>query len=154
VPFLVARLAELGARVVCLAGAKTDEAIPFRVERPRAGRATLPEIEALGAAVTFVSEAVEGILITQLVEARLGEFGDAAEMFAIGPPAMLKRLHEVAGVHIPLQVSLEERMACGVGACRSCVVRLRSDGGPRYQTVCRDGPVFPSSEIDWERLVP
>jgi dihydroorotate dehydrogenase electron transfer subunit len=153
VPFIVEYLTRRGARVLCLAGAKDDEAIPFRVERPRAGRATLPEIEALGAEVTFVSEVIEGLFITQVVELRLGEFGDGATgMLAIGPRAMLKRLNEVTGPHIPLQVSLEERMACGVGACRSCVVPIRSDNGPQYRTVCRDGPVFDAGEIAWELL--
>ena len=155
VPFLIERLVAGTNRVILLAGAETDEKIPFRVDRPRAGRATLPEMEALGAEVTFVSESVEGILITQVIEARLGELsGEGAAMFAIGPRAMLARLWEVTGGHIPLQVSLEERMACGVGACRSCVVPVRSDDGPAYQTVCRDGPVFDAAEVDWERLVP
>ncbi len=155
VPFLVMRLIETGARVICLFGATTDDAVPFKVERPRAGRAVLTDIEVLGAEVSFVSEAVEGIVVTQIVELRLTEFGDAlAHMFAIGPRAMLKRLDEVTGVHIPLQISLEERMACGVGACRSCVVPVRSEHGRCFKTVCRDGPVFNSSEIDWERIEP
>jgi len=67
---------------------------------------------------------------------------------------MLKRLHEVTGEHIPLQVSLEERMACGLGACRSCVVPVKSESGPAYKTVCRDGPIFDSTIVDWERLEP
>ncbi len=155
VPFLVERLASGKEGVILLAGAETDEKVPFRVERPRAGRATLPEIESLGAEASFVSESVEGLLITQVVEVRLGEFpeGETA-MFAVGPRAMLKRLAEVTGEHIPLQVSLEERMACGLGACRSCVVPVRSEHGPAYKTVCRDGPVFDAAEIDWERLTP
>jgi len=171
VPFIVERFRSSGARVICLAGASSDEAVPFRVQRPRAGRATLPDIEALGAEVTFVSEAVEGLLITQVVELRLSEFGDdATGLLAIGPRAMLKRLHQVTGAHIPLQVSLEERMACGLGACRSCVVpvvaAVSSAGAcscqpdsstPRlldssYLTVCRDGPVFDAADIAWELL--
>ncbi|MCJ7822083.1 MAG: dihydroorotate dehydrogenase electron transfer subunit [Armatimonadetes bacterium] len=154
-PFLIERLVAGKHRVILLAGAETDEKIPFRVRRPRAGRATLPDLEALGAEVTFVSQSVEGILITQVVEARLGELSEEGTgMFACGPRAMLARLWEVTGGHIPLQVSLEERMACGVGACRSCVVPARSGEGAAYKTVCRDGPVFDASEIDWERLVP
>jgi len=154
-PFLIERLVAGKHRVILLAGAETDEKIPFRVRRPRAGRATLPDLEALGAEVTFVSESVEGILITQVVEARLGELsGKGTGMFACGPRAMLARLSEVTGGHIPLQVSLEERMACGLGACRSCVVPMRSAEGAAYKTVCRDGPVFDAAEVDWERLVP
>jgi dihydroorotate dehydrogenase electron transfer subunit len=153
VPFLVERLRERGARVILLVGAAEDERVPFLVERPRAGRATLPELAALGAEVSFVSEAVEGVLVSELLETRLGELMEqSAEVFAIGPRAMLKRLAEVTEGCLPLQVSLEERMACGVGACRSCVVPARAEGRPAYQTVCREGPVFDANEIDWERL--
>jgi dihydroorotate dehydrogenase electron transfer subunit len=155
VPFLVTTLFNQGLTPILLVGAQTDDKIPFRVDRPRPGRATLPDLEALGAEVTFVSESVEGILITEVVELRLGELPETgAAMFAIGPRAMLNRLAEATGEHIPLQVSLEERMACGLGACRSCVVPVRSDNGLAYKTVCRDGPVFPAVEIDWERLTP
>jgi dihydroorotate dehydrogenase electron transfer subunit len=155
IPFLVERLVASGVRVIALVGAAADEKIPCSVRRSRRGRATLPELEALGAEVTFVSESVEGILITQVVEARLGEFPEeGTAMFACGPRAMLKRLAEITGEHLPLQVSLEERMACGLGACRSCVVPVQPEAGAAHATVCRDGPIFDASEIDWERLGP
>jgi dihydroorotate dehydrogenase electron transfer subunit len=153
-PFLIERLVASGARVVVLAGATDDRRVPFAVDRPRAGRASIPALAALGAEVTFISEEVEGIVITEVLEARLGEFptDGSVEVFAVGPRAMLKRLAEVTGSHFGLQVSLEERMACGVGACRSCVVPTRNLRGFAYQTVCRDGPVFLASDVDWERL--
>ena len=44
-----------------------------------------------------------------------------------------------------VQLSLEERMACGLGACFGCTVRTR--GGPRQ--VCHDGPVFEMADIFW-----
>ena len=45
-------------------------------------------------------------------------------------------------------VSLEEHMACGIGACKGCVCRTRGeDGGERYETVCQCGPVFPTERI-------
>ena len=165
-PFLLERLAKRGVRTILLAGATDDQKVPFRVQRPRAGRATVPELAALAGEVTFVSEQVEGLLITEVAEIRLGDLPSVgAEIFAIGPRAMLKRLAEVTGVHFPLQVSLEERMACGVGACRSCVVPVRSDGVLSYRTVCRDGPVFYAStahsppgecalEVAWDHLDP
>jgi len=166
VPFLIETLAARGVRVVLLAGAADDEKIPFAVDRPSEpdqtaglqkggeGRyATLLALEALGAEVTFVSEAVEGILVSELLEARLGEFSpEAAEVMAIGPRAMLKKLAEVTRDCLPLQVSLEERMACGLGACRSCVVPAVGEQGMVYRTVCREGPVFDSSQIAWELL--
>lgn len=46
-----------------------------------------------------------------------------------------------------LQVSMEQRMGCAVGACLGCVV-MATSGTP--QRVCREGPVFASNEIDWE----
>ena len=46
-----------------------------------------------------------------------------------------------------LQVSMEQRMGCAVGACLGCVV-MTTSGTP--QRVCREGPVFASEEIDWE----
>jgi dihydroorotate dehydrogenase electron transfer subunit len=46
-----------------------------------------------------------------------------------------------------LQVSMEQRMGCAVGACLGCVV-MTTSGTP--QRVCREGPVFGSEEIDWE----
>ncbi|MBI4982761.1 MAG: hypothetical protein HZC15_06495 [Candidatus Omnitrophica bacterium] len=44
------------------------------------------------------------------------------------------------------QISLEEHMGCGIGACMGCVVRTSSG----YKRVCKDGPVFLSDEIIWE----
>ncbi len=84
----------------------------------------------------------------------LGDSGldGVARAYACGPSAMLKPLHrlcEEAG--IPLQVSVEERMACGVGACQGCAVPVVDDP-PGYRMACRDGPVFPSVELDWERI--
>ncbi|MDL2289746.1 dihydroorotate dehydrogenase electron transfer subunit, partial [Clostridia bacterium OttesenSCG-928-F22] len=65
---------------------------------------------------------------------------------ACGPTAMLKSLQNAAG-DIPCLVSLEERMGCGVGACRACVCGMHTDGGTTYKRVCWDGPVFPLSEV-------
>jgi dihydroorotate dehydrogenase electron transfer subunit len=155
IPLLVQALASTLGRVIVMAGAERDAAIPYQVSRAAPGRATVPELAALGPEVTFVSESSDGLLVTELVEARLSEFDEAtSDMFAVGPRAMLKRLAEITEGCLPLQVSLEERMACGLGACRSCVVPVRGESIPSYKTVCRDGPVFRASEIDWERLEP
>ena len=152
VPFLLQSLTARPVRVVLLVGAACDEMIPYQVKRSGAEGATLPELAALGVDIAFASEAVEGRLATDLLAERLGELGSQGdEIMAIGPRAMLKRVAKMAGGRLPVQVSLEERMACGVGACRSCVVPS-TDGA--YKTVCRDGPVFYASEIDWERLDP
>ena len=42
--------------------------------------------------------------------------------------------------------------ACGLGACLGCAVKVSSRGGPVYQYVCKNGPVFPARVIDWNGL--
>ena len=67
-------------------------------------------------------------------------------IFSCGPEIMMKTLWEkcrAAGVGDRLFVSLESRMACGVGACFGCS-RKRVGGNKK---VCRDGPVFPAGEV-------
>ncbi len=60
---------------------------------------------------------------------------------------MMKRVVEIAvQAGVPTQVSLEEHMACGLGACLSCTCAA-ADGGTRQ--VCKDGPVFWAEEVDW-----
>jgi len=64
--------------------------------------------------------------------------------YACGPRGMLAALWErCRRAGVPLFVSLEERMACGLGACLGCTV-LTEDGPKR---VCRDGPVFQAQEV-------
>jgi len=74
-------------------------------------------------------------------------------VFACGPKGMLVDLAEKLGRKKPrtFQVSLEERMACGIGACRGCAVPAASPGGG-YLMVCSDGPVFDGEELDWKRI--
>ena len=68
-------------------------------------------------------------------------------VLACGPKPMLKNVAKVAAEFgVPCQVSLEERMACGVGACLGCVVQM-ADGTMKH--VCKDGPVFDAKEVDW-----
>jgi dihydroorotate dehydrogenase electron transfer subunit len=70
-------------------------------------------------------------------------------IYACGPRAMLIRISELlAGSPIPCQVSVEERMACGVGACLGCVVETKDSGKP-FKRVCKEGPVFDLKEIVW-----
>ncbi|MBN2027785.1 MAG: dihydroorotate dehydrogenase electron transfer subunit [Actinobacteria bacterium] len=74
-------------------------------------------------------------------------------IYACGPRGMLAGLAEInaRGTMADLQVCMEERMACGIGACRGCVVPAASPAGG-YLTVCRDGPVFDGRELDWQRI--
>ena len=73
-------------------------------------------------------------------------------IFACGPKIMLKFLAKWAsGKETPCFVSMEERMACGVGACLGCVVPMKNkDGEVYYKKVCKDGPVFNAQEVAWD----
>ena len=55
-----------------------------------------------------------------------------------------------AGWGAKCYVSLETPMACGFGACFSCVTKVKVDGGWDYKRVCVDGPVFDASGLAWE----
>lgn len=69
-------------------------------------------------------------------------------IYACGPLPMLKALNTWAKErHIPMQVSLEANMACGIGACLGCVVETKEG----YKKVCQDGPVFDAEEIKWAK---
>ena len=71
------------------------------------------------------------------------------KIFACGPKVMLRAVTEFAKAHnIPCEISLEERMACGIGACLGCAVELYDENGETYMGhVCKDGPVFPAERV-------
>ena len=72
-------------------------------------------------------------------------------VYACGPHIMLKNVAAWAEKgDIPCYVSMEERMACTVGACLACVVKVRQNGEIIQKTVCANGPVFDSKELVWE----
>ncbi|MHB8881779.1 MAG: dihydroorotate dehydrogenase electron transfer subunit [Thermodesulfovibrionales bacterium] len=80
-------------------------------------------------------------------------------IYACGPRPMLRALSVVTKAKgLKAYLSLEEHMACGIGACLGCVVRVKvsghtpEDNGPQgtYQRVCKEGPVFDAEGIVWE----
>jgi len=74
-------------------------------------------------------------------------------LFACGPKVMLKHVSRLAKEHsIPAQVSLEARMACGIGACVGCAIKIqkKDENDWQYLKVCKDGPVFMSDEVIWD----
>ena len=72
-------------------------------------------------------------------------------IYACGPHAMLAAVSRIAAEHaIPCYVSMEERMACGLGACMGCSIPMKAGG---YKRACKEGPVFDSKEIDWSERV-
>lgn len=72
-------------------------------------------------------------------------------VYACGPMIMLKNITAICKENgIECQVSLEQRMACGVGACLVCVCRTVKSGEEFNSHVCKDGPVFDSEEVVFE----
>ena len=75
--------------------------------------------------------------------------------FSCGPRPMLSAVFEyISSFGQDVQVSLEERMGCGYGACVGCVCdvrKVKEDGGETIvrKKVCKDGPVFMGSEVVW-----
>jgi len=93
--------------------------------------------------------------VTEVLKRKLGKYPDA-EVFACGPMPMLNAVAQIcAESRVPLQVSLEAHMACGVGACLGCVVKGagHSDANPRYLCTCKAGPVFRAEDLDWGKAV-
>jgi dihydroorotate dehydrogenase electron transfer subunit len=83
---------------------------------------------------------------------RLDVQGDA--LYSCGPTVMLSALASWASERgFPLETSLETHFGCGYGVCAGCAVPIR--GGSGYGTfafACREGPVFPAEEVDWNGL--
>lgn len=80
-----------------------------------------------------------------------GVTGDV--IYACGPMPMLKAIKEYAIERgIECQVSLEERMACGIGACLACVCQTKEKdehSNVNNKRICKDGPVFMAEEIEF-----
>lgn len=73
---------------------------------------------------------------------------DEVEIFGCGPTPMLRAVAILAREYgLPCQVSVEEYMACGVGGCAGCTIRVKTPEGPAMKRVCVDGPVFEASSV-------
>jgi len=83
-----------------------------------------------------------------------------AVVFTCGPEPMMHAVADLAEQRgVDCQVCLEQAMACGMGTCQSCVVRIEDhdaphamtdDGRPwRYRLACTDGPVFAAQDVVW-----
>lgn len=95
-------------------------------------------------------------LVTDLLKGVIKGGWLVDQIFACGPKPMLKKINEIAlQANINCQVSLEERMGCGIGACLGCVCKIKTKDKKEdkvkyeYKRVCVDGPVFGGSEVVW-----
>ena len=109
----------------------------------------LREMKLAGARVTCTTEdgsaGMRG-LVTVPLEARLRQIPGGVRLAACGPQGLLRAVARLAQTYqVATEVSLEEVMACGLGVCNGCVVKIKGE----YQRVCQDGPVFSAQDVDW-----
>jgi dihydroorotate dehydrogenase electron transfer subunit len=143
--------------------------VPPMVELAKAVRNRLPSVKLVAALgyqdEAFLTEELGNFCDEVLVateSGREGFRGNVLEMMealgftadyylSCGPKPMLKALAGICGrMNKPLQVSLEERMGCGYGACVGCTCKIKETGDiVRQKKVCRDGPVFFGNEVVW-----
>ena len=94
------------------------------------------------------SEGTKGNVMNAIAENNL----KADVIFACGPMPMLRAIKKYAQEqNIPAYISLEERMACGVGVCLGCVVKTKNVDAHSHvknARICTDGPVYLASEVD------
>lgn len=144
--FLARELQDRGLRVDLLVGASTADRIHDAIET-----------KSLSVSATFTTEdgsyGHEG-RVTDFLDEAIDRAGSGV-VYACGPNAMLRAVSERCVQRgVPVQVALEERMACGTGVCFTCVVPTRQrDGTLRNRRSCIDGPVFNGARIAWDRTV-
>jgi NAD(P)H-flavin reductase len=138
-----------------LAGARTFDLYAGFKSASLDGRRFRQKPGILSPAETLVADAARGARQTRIAtedglaghRGRIPGFFDPAgygAVFACGPEPMLKAVAEKCrAAAVPCFVSLERRMACGVGACLGCTVETASGN----RRCCADGPIFPAGEI-------
>jgi dihydroorotate dehydrogenase electron transfer subunit len=134
-----------GHRVDLLIGAASDSALLHSMEAKR-----------LAMSLQFTTDdgsaGVAGRVTDALADAV--RRGRTDVIYACGPNAMLAAV-SAAGMTlgVPVRVSIEERMACGIGVCFTCVVPVRDRAGEvTMRRSCYEGPVFDGARIEWERM--
>jgi dihydroorotate dehydrogenase electron transfer subunit len=146
-------------KVISFAGAKTKAGLPFEGRLDEISEQlgfSLPEFAKYGiesrVATDDGSAGYRGF-VTDLLAEWLDKSGLSPQDTIIcgcGPEPMLASLARVANDrNIDCQVSMERRMACGIGLCQSCAVDCRMEGSDEtiYKMCCQDGPVFDAKDV-------
>ena len=98
----------------------------------------------------------EGGRVTAPLDRALAAVAPGAEaptLYACGPTPMMRAVAVLgARASVPVFVSLEPVMGCGMGGCYSCVVRVGRDAGSHFVRSCIDGPVFDAATVVWDQL--
>ena len=117
---------------------------------------TIDDMEKLGIPCRLSSQAgYEGChsgYVTELAKSFIETLSDGEKtetiIYACGPESMLKAVAKLAkDDQLDCVLSLEEYMACAIGGCAGCTVRVLEDGHERMKRVCVDGPVFDAEQL-------
>lgn len=146
--FLAEELVRNGVKVKLFLGAITRATIPFRIRREPEHR--IARFERMGLSPVVCTDdgsaGRPGLVTEALVDYLEKEWkaSTATKIFACGPRSMLAALSGIATSYdLPCEVLLEERMACGFGACISCVCAVKEPGQrARFTRICSEGPAF------------
>jgi dihydroorotate dehydrogenase electron transfer subunit len=142
--FLADRLVREGLRVDLIVGARSHDRLLNVIEAKRAS-----------SSVTFTTEdgsyGVRG-RVTDVLEDTIQRCGTGV-VYGCGPNPMLRAVSErCAELEVPVQVAVEEHMACGIGVCFTCVLPVRAkDESVRMKRSCIEGPVFNGARVAWDR---
>ena len=142
--FLARELLKMGKKVFVCLGAKTKDMI-------------LCQKEFMDLDVKLCLSTDDGSLgkqgfVTDIVKAVLDNNKGSATVYACGPTVMMKYLYDVCKEYKnvnSIECSMEQIMACGVGVCNGCVIKVNENENKVYRRVCVDGPVFEGAEIVW-----
>ena len=139
-----------GRKAHLFAGSRDRQCLP----PPSAMKDFRERVEAIHYATEDGSRGTCGFVTDALASYldRMRDAGDRPVIYACGPHAMLAAVGRLAAERsIPCYVSMEERMACGLGVCMGCSVPVKRGG---YRRVCKEGPVFDARDIDWREHIP
>jgi ferredoxin--NADP+ reductase len=145
---------QAGNHVIAIVGARTRELVILE-----------PEIRAISDEVVITTDdgsyGFRGF-VTQALETYLDRNGSMLPhpvIYTCGPEPMMKRVADITAARgIDCQIAVERAMACGMGTCQSCCIRVRKPDPAKppligrdwcYRLACTDGPVFRGADLLW-----
>lgn len=130
-----------GEKAVVISGFRNASAAILQDDFARTGAQTILCTDDGSAGIHgFVTQPLGDLLKSEKIDA----------VYACGPTPMLKNIAAMcleSGIFC--EISLEERMACGIGACLGCACKTKRNDEEYFAHVCKDGPVFKAEEVLW-----
>jgi dihydroorotate dehydrogenase electron transfer subunit len=157
-PMLYLATALTGRKAIALVGAVTKEFLPVTLVGQQIEEFARHAIESI-ITTDDGSFGTRG-LVTEALERHINTTKpQAAVIYTCGPEGMMKRVATIANERgIECQVAVERAMACGMGTCQSCCIKVRKPDRTApplagsdwcYRLACTDGPVFMGKDLLW-----